>query len=365
MNKRVLIIEPYFGGSHKHFLEGLQKNIDAEFVFLTMPARKWKMRMQLSAFGFAKEVSQLPIVDRRFDTVLCSTFVDVAVLKMLLQDIPGWNMAASFCTYFHENQFVYPNRIAQQNNHPFSAINFSSAVASDRIAFNSEYNLQTFLSGCERYLKRAADMDILSYVEFLQGKSSVLYPGLDFDQIDFQQGTNEKNSVPVVLWNHRWEHDKGPEEFCDALYTVKEKGIDFKLIVLGQAFQNIPDCFIEAQEKLAEEIIHFGFAQSVEDYAQLLKQGDIIVSTSLHEFYGISIIEGVRAGCTPLLPNRLSYPELFPGKYLYKDGKLAKSLIQLLKQQTTYISDNEGKALTKKFRWENLRASYSDWLFMN
>lgn len=364
MNKRVLIIEPYFGGSHKHFLKGLQKNIEAEFVFLTMPARKWKMRMQLSAFGFAKQVSQFSIDDKRFDTVLCSTFVDVAVLKTLLQVMPGWNMNASFCTYFHENQFAYPNRLAQQTNHPFSAINFSSAIVSDKIAFNSEYNMQTFLRGCEKYLKRAADMDIISYAEDLQHKSSVLYPGLDFDHIDVQPGRKKNNTVPVVLWNHRWEHDKGPEEFCDALYTVKEKGIKFKLIVLGQVFQNIPDCFMEVQDKLAEEIVHFGFAESIEDYAQLLKQGDIVVSTSLHEFYGISIIEGVRAGCTPLLPNRLSYPELFPRKFLYKDGKLAKSLIQLLKQQTTYLSENDGKALTEKYRWENLRANYSDWLFV-
>ena len=364
MNRRVLIIEPYFGGSHKHFLQGLQENVDAEFVFLTMPARKWKMRMQLSAFGFAKQVTELSVKERFFNTVLCSTFVDVAVLKNLLQDIPGWNNNVTFCTYFHENQFVYPNRIAQQTNHPFSAINFSSAVASDRIAFNSEYNMQTFLNGCQKYLKRAADMDILSYVENLQEKSSVIYPGLDFDHIDVHQGSKKNNKVPVVLWNHRWEHDKGPEEFCDALYTVKDKGGNFKLIVLGQAFQNIPECFMKAQEKLAEEIIHFGFAESVEDYAQLLKQGDIVISTSLHEFYGISIIEAVRAGCTPLLPNRLSYPELFPGKFLYKDGKLAKGLIQLLKQQTTYISEDEGKALTEKFRWENLRTSYSDWLFV-
>ena len=34
--------------------------------------------------------------------------------------------------------------------------------------------------------------------------------------------------------------------------------------------------------------------------------------TSHHDFFGASIVEAVYCGCLPLLPARLSYPELLP-----------------------------------------------------
>ena len=57
--KRVLILEAYYGGSHKLFLQGLQKAVKADYTLFTLPARKWKMRMQLSAIWFAEQISIL------------------------------------------------------------------------------------------------------------------------------------------------------------------------------------------------------------------------------------------------------------------------------------------------------------------
>lgn len=359
--KRILVIEPYFGGSHKQFLLGLQQQTsDCQHLFLTLPARKWKMRMQLSAPYFVEEIKKLTREERYFDRVLFSTFVDVAVFRALVERVGGWNCQASFHTYFHENQFVYPNSAHAPENHQFTAINFTTAMASDSLAFNSEYNKKSFLEGCHSYLRCAADMKMGAVYQQLVAKSRVLYPGIDFSIIDERGLENHDSKIPVLVWNHRWEHDKNPKEFFDALRKIKAKGIAFHLIVLGESFCSEPDCFAKAREDFAEQIVHFGYAQDYQEYCMLLHKGDIVVSTALHEFYGIAVIEAVRAGCRPLLPKRLSYPELFDKKFLYAEEKLASSLEKLIGRVRR--EGWRGKEMTDKFSWHSLVEQYKNWL---
>lgn len=359
--KDILILEPYYGGSHKHFLDGLQEVVSAEFTLLTLPARKWKMRMQLSAPWFASKIEELSFDRRSFDTVLCSTFVDVAMLRALLCRVEGWNGTARFLTYFHENQFGYPRRPGDNSFHQFTAINFNTALASDRIAFNSHFNFDSFFTSCEKYVKAAADMKLSWTIDAIKDKSEVLYPGIDFTEID-KTLRLPPNPVPVIVWNHRWEHDKNPDIFFNALRELEYDGLDFRLILLGQSFSFIPDCFKDAQVRYKDKILHCGFAASYSDYVSLLKRGDIVVSTSLHEFFGISIIEALRAGCLPVLPARLSYPELFENKFLYDEGKLVESLKDAI-SSCPCPDPMEVKRLTDKFSWNTLAGRYENWLF--
>ncbi len=358
--KRILILEPYYGGSHKYFLEGLQKYVAVEYQLFALPARKWKIRMQLSAPWFVEQIKALPECDRHFDCVLCSTFVDVAVLRSLLIGVAGWNHSAKVLIYFHENQFVYPQRFEEPVQYQFTNINFHSALASDGIAFNSEFNRQSFLSGCQRILKRAQDMKLPGIIEKLYSKSLVLFPGIEFAEID-EMEWKRSSEIPVIVWNHRWEHDKNPESFFLALDLLEQRGVDFRLIVLGQEFTGSPACFAHAKIKYKNKILHYGFAPSYQQYIELLSQGDIVVSTSHHEFFGISIIEAVRAGCIPLLPDRLSYPELFDEKFLYSDESLAEKLEKAIKKQCR-LSPETARAMTDQFSWLNLQRRYSEWL---
>lgn len=358
---KILVLEPYYGGSHQHFLDNLVKFVDFEYTFLTLPARKWKMRMLLSAPWFVQSIKELPVEERFFDTVLCSTFVDVAVLRALVSQIDGWNTGVMYCTYFHENQFAYPDQEHVEASRQFAAINFTSALASDRLGFNSLYNKRTFLESCGQYLRSVSDIKLPNLVEELEKKSTLLYPGVDFSAID-RVLPAIKNEIPVIVWNHRWEHDKNPDEFFAALYLLKNAGLTFQLIILGQSFRTIPCCFEKARHDFAKEIIHFGYAESYEQYIDLLGRGDVIVSTSIHEFYGISVIEAVRAGCTPLLPKRLSYPELFDARYLYQEGTFATRLEALVRQGDYQITDERAVELTEKYDWRFLTDSYRKWL---
>ncbi len=357
--KRILVVEPYFGGSHKQFIRGLQKNIEAEFLLITLPARKWKMRMQLSAPWFANRVGK--IKNRYFDTVLCSTFVDVAVLRALLTQIDNWNSRCDFCTYFHENQFAYPVRSENRASHLFGTINFTTALASDRLAFNSYFNWQTFFESSSRLVKRAADIDLQHQLEQVEDKASILYPGIDFAH--FNDRDRRRNKIPTICWNHRWEHDKNPEEFFHSLGELEDMGYNFRLVILGQSFRSNPSVFARAAQRFHNKIEHIGFAETREEYISHLENSDIVVSTAIHEFFGISIIEAIRAGCTPLLPNRLSYPELYPQKYLYKEGELTLQLKKLLERFHDKRIMNDEAIDTERFSWSRLSGAYQTWLF--
>ncbi|WP_228721349.1 MULTISPECIES: tRNA-queuosine alpha-mannosyltransferase domain-containing protein [Desulfosediminicola] len=365
MQKRVLVIEPYYGGSHQAFLDGLLSSVKCQAVFFTLPARKWKMRMRVSAPWFASQVARLAENLRWFDTVLCSTFVDVAVLRAMLSRLPGWNPQVRFCTYFHENQFAYPSQVKDPSIHQFTSINFNTALVSDRLAFNSHYNLNSFLDSSGKLLKKTSEPSLLDHHQAIAEKSVVLYPGIDFSAIDKVPNSdipNDNGAAPVIVWNHRWEHDKNPDDFFTALWKIKQRGLKFKLIVLGQSFKSQPECFSWAKDVFANEIIHFGYADSKDRYAELLHQGDIVISTSIHEFFGISVLEAVRAGCRPLLPNRLSYPELFDSSFLYSEGELVDKLEDAI-TRCGRLGSERGRKNTECYCWSSLREDYTEWLF--
>lgn len=356
----ILLLESYFGGSHKAFLTGLQHYVDCRFTLVALPARKWKMRMQLAAPWFAEQIISLLAQGTRFDAILTSTFIDVAVLRSLLGSQGIWLPLA---VYFHENQFSYPGQVPDPGTFQFSSINFTSALCADRLAFNSKYNLESFLASIRGYLKKATDMELRYLEDRIRDKSLVLYPGLDFRLIDAAAEPEKSNkNIPVIVWNHRWEHDKDPENFFHTLFELAGD-YDFRLIVLGQQFRYQPDIFSLAEKKLADRLDHFGFAEDRKEYVCLLRRGDIIVSTARHEFFGMAVLEGVRAGCRPLVPDRLSYTELFAGKYRYPENGFKKHLQKLLSgDRNDFLSAAKAVQITEPYSWPMVADRYRSWL---
>ena len=351
----ILLLEPYYGGSHRAFLTGLQEHVNCRFTLLSLPARKWKMRMQLAAPWFADRIRELVARGVRFDGILCSTFIDVAVLRSLLDNL---GISLPLAIYFHENQFSYPGQVPDPGMFQFTSINFTSALCADRLAFNSRYNLQTFLSGIRGFLKKATDMELAHLEERIAAKSIILHPGIDFSPID-KTPRPPRGRSPVLVWNHRWEHDKDPETFFTTLFRLRD--LDFELIVLGQRFRRMPEIFSRAERELVSRILYFGYAPDRQEYARLLRRGDIVVSTARHEFFGMAVLEGVRAGCRPLVPDRLAYRELFAPAHRYPENGLAKALRGLLTGFSPLAAE-EAYSLTRDYSWPMLTPAYLDWL---
>lgn len=354
---RILALEPYYGGSHRAFLSGLIQELPHAFELLSLPARHWKWRMRLAAPYFAAVLrerveggGQLP------EALFCSAFLDAAVFRGML---PAKFAALPLLLYFHENQFAYPVQLLEERDLHFAVTNLTSALAADRIAFNSRYNLESFLAGARELLGRMPDMALPGWEGALRAKATVLFPGLDFREIDGCPAAPSGSGAPVLLWNHRWEYDKDPEFFFRTLFALEEEGTDFRLIVLGESFRTQPPVFAEAMQRLAPRIIHFGYARERDKYCALLRRADVVVSTARHEFYGYAVLEAVRSGCRPLVPDRLSYQELMPDQFRYQDRDFAQRLRQSL--ELGRLPEQEALALTAEFSWPALRERYLDW----
>ncbi|HSR29554.1 MAG TPA: glycosyltransferase, partial [Anaerolineae bacterium] len=198
----------------------------------------------------------------------------------------------------------------------------------------------------------------------LRGKSQVLPLGLDLVRFDAHRPRQATTGRPLILWNHRWEYDKDPETFFRAIYALADEGLSFGLILLGESFRNWPAEFLEARQRLARHIVHFGYAEDAETYARLLWQADVVVSTALHEFFGAAIIEACHCGCFPILPRRLSYPELIPAAHqddcLYDDldgllDRLRHAILQIEKVRAFSLQRH-----VYAFDWRCLADDYDD-----
>ena len=354
---QIAVFEPYYGGSHRVFLDELTK-LPHAFRIYTLPANRWKWRMRLAAPHWSGLIRQGQIDLYGVEKIVCSSFLDLATFKGMLplacQQVP-------ILVYFHENQFAYPVQVNDPRDVHFALTNLTTALTAESLAFNSMYNLESFLAGCHELLAKNNDMELAGYQDAIRRKSRILHPGIDFSAIDRHVVSREADSrVPVVVWNHRWEHDKDPEFFFRTLYALQAEGVSFRLIVLGESFRQSPKIFIEAQKLLADRIIHFGHVQSRAEYLAWLVRADIVVSTARHEFFGLSVMEAVRAGCRPLLPRRLVYPELFPDTFLYDDRELGVRLRSFLKKGR--LTRQQACELTERFSWTSVRPRYEEWL---
>ena len=159
---------------------------------------------------------------------------------------------------------------------------------------------------------------------------------MDLSRFDKYQ--NVKKSNPLILWNHRWEYDKNPEPFFRNLFKLKDEGIDFKVALLGESFNSKPGIFEEAKNRLKNQIVHYGYCNEFSEYAKWVWAADILPVTSNQDFFGGSVVESMYCDTYPLLPNRLTYPELLPkplhSKHIYNSddelyGKLKKCLLDI------------------------------------
>lgn len=351
---RFLFLEPFFGGSHREFAEGLVAGSSHDIELLTLPARFWKWRMRGAALHFLRKMPSLS----QYDGLIASDLMSMSDFKALAG--PACPPAL---VYFHENQITYPLAPGESMDFQFGFTDITTALAADRILFNSKTHFEAFFQGLPGFLNMMPEFRPKWVAGAIREKSGILHPGCRFAAGGDTFACPDAKP-PLVIWNHRWEFDKNPEDFFEALDAMIEKGLDFRLALLGENFQVVPKPFIRAKERYKDRIVQYGYIESRGEYIEMLKKGAVAVSTANQENFGISVVEAVRFGCVPVLPNRLSYPEIIPepyhGHFLYEDQtglieKLSDVVrnIQKYRRPAAELSDYMGR-----FSWENMARKY-------
>lgn len=317
---RLLALQAYDTASHRAFLEGWIRHSRHSFDKLALPGRHFKWRMRQAPIQFAQEINAQAQDNEPYDALWCTSMLDLATLRGLCPAAAALPAAV----YFHENQLVYPTRYADKRDVHFGLTQMTAAVAAiashplDRapcIWWNSAYNRDSFLEALEALLTKMPDHRPMHVIDTIRRCSAIHYPGID--RID--RVAHARSQPPLLLWAARWEYDKGPELFFEALELLEQRGVDFRLSVIGQRFREQPACFDLARERFAKRIVRWGYQANRADYVAALQEADIVVSTADHEFFGLAIAEAVCNGCFPVLPNALAYPEVWGEHAIYHD----------------------------------------------
>jgi len=353
---QILALEPYYGGSHRAFLDGWRAHSRHEFDLLTLPAHHWKWRMRHAAPTFARTLAERLRDDRNttWDAIWCSDMLDLAAFIGLA---PRLLRALPTVAYFHENQLAYPDRVNDPRDVHFELTNLTTCLAANTVWFNSAFNRDSLLDALPALLEMIPQGDLDRATPDIRDRSEVHPPGITPIHCD----RTEPASPPRLLWAARWEHDKGPHVFFEAIEQLAAKGVDFRLSIVGEQFRDRPAVFGQAKERFADRIDHFGYQPTRQDYENVLRESDVIVSTAEHEFFGLSVMEAASTGCVPVLPRRLAYPELFDERSaILHDGSandLATKLTALLTEPWPHAIADAARAVAAGYAWPTVAAA--------
>jgi len=370
---RVLLIEPWFDGSHRQWAEGYQRFSGNEVDIVGLPGELWRWRLRGGALPLARLVADWVAEHGRPDVVLVSGLVDVAQLLGLARNALR---AVPVAIYQHESQIIYPtpSELARSSKGQGAVLrNWMSWCAADVVLFNSDYHRRTVVERLVPFLAQLPDGSHLPSVEEVVDRFEVLPVGVDLspflgdvaaDGLDLGRPTDG----PIVVWPHRWEADKDPAAFVAALEIAAGAGCRFRLVLAGEepvagGIQSL-DARRRVVERFGDRVVAEG-PFSTGRYRQLLAASDLVVSCAHQECFGIAVVEATAAGCVPVVPNALSYPEVIAEAWhddvLYDQGQFGLALVAAIDEFESRRANTAGLAASvQRFDWSVVAGRYDD-----
>lgn len=360
----ILLLDPFHTGSHAHWSSelttGLNQRGQLHIELRTMKGKHWKWRMLGSASAFASTIRKS---DPLPDAILTTDMMDVSALR---GQLPSQWRTIKIIQYFHENQLTYPWSPTDPDardgaNRIYGFLNIQSALAADAIWFNSRHHKEQFLLAVRLFLAAMPDFKLPHAIETIENKSTVIPIGIhDMPHPDLQRlMTRPVSEPPVLLWNHRWEYDKGPDRFHDTLKALQRDNFHFQLVLLGQMFERMPPAYKAIQESFNHVILHSGWVEDPSEYQTWLSKCDFLIHEPRQEYFGISVLEAMQSGVAPIVSKGHAYDNWMPDPFLRQPSV---SLIQQMRSIASKMTENRDNAMkcAQTFQWKTILDCYED-----
>uniref|UniRef100_A0A250Y130 tRNA-queuosine alpha-mannosyltransferase n=5 Tax=Castor canadensis TaxID=51338 RepID=A0A250Y130_CASCN len=170
----VLIIEAFYGGSHKQLVDLLQEELE-DCVLYTLPAKKWHWRARTAALYFCQNVPR----SEHYRILFASSVLNLTELAALRPDLGKLKKIL----YFHENQLVYPVKKYQERDFQYGYNQILSCLVADVVVFNSVFNMESFLTSIGTFMKLIPDHRPKDLESIIRPKCQVIYFPIRFPDV--------------------------------------------------------------------------------------------------------------------------------------------------------------------------------------
>ncbi len=344
----VLLVEPWFAGSHQRWAEGYRRVSAHDVSIVSLSEGPWRWRLRAGAVPLAADIGRFVSENGSPDVLLVSGLVDVAQLLGLARN--HLDHSTPVVVFQHESQIVYPTQHGSVDQEAVLR-NWMSWCAADVVLFNSAFHRQAVIDALPVFLYQLPEADQLFELDAVLNRFEVMPVGVDVPAL----AARSLGKPPVVVWPHRWENDKDPAAFLSALRRLRRNGGEVRLVLAGVE----PVVVSSVRQSIIDEFGDWLLAVgpfSRQRYLELLGRSDLVISCANHEFFGIAVVEAIGAGCVPVLPKGLAYPEIVPEPWhddvLYERGSFGSAFQSAVENIDALTARTDGLAETmSRFSW--------------
>lgn len=170
----ILIIEAFYGGSHKQLVDLLQEEFE-DCVVYSLPAKKWHWRARTSALYFSQTIP----ISKQYRILFASSVLNLTELVALRPDLGKLKKIL----YFHENQLIYPVKKYQERDFQYGYNQILSCLVTDEVVFNSAFNMESFLTSIGTFMKLIPDHRPKNLESIIRPKCQVIYYPIKFPDV--------------------------------------------------------------------------------------------------------------------------------------------------------------------------------------
>uniref|UniRef100_A0A3Q2DXT8 tRNA-queuosine alpha-mannosyltransferase n=1 Tax=Cyprinodon variegatus TaxID=28743 RepID=A0A3Q2DXT8_CYPVA len=182
----------------------LKENIEGCSVF-TLPAKKWHWRARTAALYFSQTIPACST----YRVLFSSSVLNLCELVALRPDLARLKKIL----YFHENQLVYPVRKDQERDFQYGYNQVLSCLVSDVVAFNSRFNMESFLSSIRSFMKKIPDHRPKDLDRLIRPKCVVLSYPVQFPDIRRWASAVHRAWLFTAVWQPPLQ---SVQHFCSA-----------------------------------------------------------------------------------------------------------------------------------------------------